>query len=137
LPVELTPLIGRSDEIQRLQDRLQTKHYRLATIVGEGGVGKTRLALAAANLVLPHFAEGVWFVPLAGLAGSVDADHIENQIATAVATALNFTFSTAQEPKEQLINYLRRRHCLLLLDNFESLLAGAGFVPNLLTAAPG
>jgi predicted ribonuclease YlaK len=67
LSVPLTPLIGREHEVAKICTLLQGPEVRLLTLVGTGGVGKTRLALAAANALLDVFAEGICLVPLAPL----------------------------------------------------------------------
>lgn len=140
LPPQLTPFIGRKSELARLQEKLLAPGYRLVTIAGEGGVGKTRLALAVAGPIRPHFPDGSWFVSLAGLealeTNDQNGDAVENQIATAAGAALGITFATAQAPRTQLLNYLRHKNCLLILDNFEELLAGAPLVMDILTHAP-
>jgi DNA-binding SARP family transcriptional activator/predicted ATPase/Tfp pilus assembly protein PilF len=139
LPAQFTPFIGREAELKRLTERLLHPDYRLLTLLGEGGVGKTRLALAAAERVKGEFADGVWFVPLIGLEKAGDGpepDDQENRVATAVAAAMRLTFFSSEPPKKQIGNYLRGKQCLLVLDNFEPLLAAAGFVLELLSAAP-
>jgi DNA-binding SARP family transcriptional activator/predicted ATPase/predicted negative regulator of RcsB-dependent stress response len=142
LPPPLTPFFGRDAERARLAGRLQGETYRLVTLCGEGGAGKTRLAIEAARDLLEGgpFPGGVWFVPLAGLdpapfAG--DAGALEGAIATAIAAAMGLPFATAAPPQEQLLHALRRRRCLLLLDNFEHVAAGAGLLLSLLSTAPG
>ncbi len=140
LPPQLTPFIGREAELNRLVERLQRPDYRLLTLLGEGGAGKTRLALAAADRVKTDFTDGVWFVSLVGLETAVptaDPLILENGIATAVAAAMNIIFASAEPPKSQLIHTLRGKNCLLVLDNFEPILSAAGFALELLTAAPG
>jgi predicted ATPase/DNA-binding SARP family transcriptional activator len=138
LPARFTPFIGRAAELEQLCRRLQDGRYRLVTLLGEGGVGKTRLALAAAAQLLPHFTDGVWFIPLEALAaddGETALDP-ENRVAAAIAANLALNFSTGEPPKQQLAHYLRQRHILLILDNFEPLLAAAGLTLTLLTQAP-
>jgi predicted ATPase len=106
--------------------------------LGPGGIGKTRLALAAAEAQLngqptqrtPAFPQGIFFVGLARL------DTADLLVPT-IATALDFRFYEGSEPKEQLLGYLRRKKLLLVLDNFEHLLAGVGLVDEILTIAPG
>lgn len=133
LPPQPTPFIGREAELAALGVFLADPATRLITILGPGGMGKTCLALAAAEAQLhaPHdsFADGVYFVSLARL----DAPE---QLIPAVAEALNFRFYSGSEPRAQLIDYLRRKRSLLLLDNFEHLKAGAGLVDQWLLAAP-
>lgn len=141
LPLQLTPFIGRDAELERLLRRLQDGRYRLITLLGEGGVGKTRLALAAAEQLLSRFPDGVWFVSLAEMETAVSpvasAKETENNVAAAVAAALGLNFSGGQPLPQQLAGYLRRRTTLLILDNFELLLDAAGLVMTLLTQAPG
>ena len=138
LPAPLTPFVGREQERARLAARLRDPSYRLVTIVGEGGMGKTRLALEAGAemLATPDFPDGVWFVPLAA-EEQHDAARAEDAIATAIAAALGLAFATGDPPARQVRYWLREKRCLLLLDNFELLSAGAGFVLALLTSAPG
>ncbi|MBN1136441.1 MAG: tetratricopeptide repeat protein [Anaerolineae bacterium] len=137
LPVHLTPFIGRQAEMAAIRQMLRDPGCRLLTITGPGGMGKTRLALAAADQFVQDtdapFADGVFLVALADL----DApDHI----ATAIAHAVGLHFlSSSKAPAMQLANYLRRKRLLLVLDNFEHLLGGASlrFVSDVLAAAPG
>lgn len=141
LPAQLTPFIGRVSELAQLVERLAQPSNRLMTIVGEGGAGKSRLALAAAERVIDAFPDGVWFVPLIGLArarsGENEGEHVEAQIAVAIAAAMDLAFSGPEDPIAQLRQFLRERRCLLILDNFEGLSAGGGLVLDLLASAPG
>ena len=141
-PTPTTPFIGRRSQLQELADRLQSEQPRLINLVGPGGMGKTRLAIALARRVESTFPDGICFVPLAPL-GSDD------QILTALANALHFTFYSGQEssatPREQLADFLRPKKMLLVLDNCEHLrdgLAGAGgnnrpLLTFFLESAPG
>ena len=144
-PYQLPPreqnLVGRRDELGRLASQLANPTQRLHTIVGPGGVGKTRLALEAAWLVatshLGPFNQGVFFVPLA----SVAAVEVEmagfNPLVTAVAEALGYTFAGSAEPQAQLLGYLQDKHLLLVLDNLEHLMApGRALILALLQKAP-
>ncbi len=143
LPPALTPFFGRETELKQLEQLLLDPLYRLITLVGSGGIGKTRLALAAAKQALAHFADGVWFVDLAGLSSgevqdSEEADTIfvENAIATAIAETLNLTFYESDRPKIQLLSNLRHKDLFLVLDNFDHLLSGTNFIVDLLNNAP-
>ncbi|MBK8900813.1 MAG: tetratricopeptide repeat protein [Anaerolineaceae bacterium] len=138
LPPHFTPFIGRHHELEKLTGLLQNGRSRLITLLGEGGVGKTRLALAAAEQLLPHFTDGIWFVPLAGLE-NIDEAHTtdpENSVASAIAAVLALNFAAGDPPRQQLASYLRQRQMLLILDNFEPLLDAAGLVLALLAQAP-
>ncbi len=132
LPVAHTPFIGREDELARLQALVGERTYRLITLVGHGGAGKTRLSMALARSQLPYFADGVFFVSLVSL---TSAENIPGTI----GRALNLTFSSNQPPLAQLTQYLRERELLLVLDNIEHLLndeATIDLVLELFTAAP-
>lgn len=130
LPHQLTQFIGREAELAQMQERLQAGYVRLISLVGQGGIGKTRLALqiAAANLHL--FADGVCFVPLAGVQ---DADAIPSAIMDAMG--LPFELGAAS-PAQQILTALAQRHLLLVIDNFEHLMDGVDLLLELLQAAP-
>ena len=130
LPLQLTPFIGRSAEIAALRDFHENPQSCLITILGAGGMGKTRLALETARAHLSLFADGVYFVPLASLSS---AEHIIPTIAEQVGAQ----FHLESSPQTQLLRFLARKRMLLVLDNFEHLLDGAGLVTEILEAAPG
>jgi predicted ATPase len=125
----LTPLIGREAELAQLADHLEDRDCRLLTLVGPGGIGKTRLALQAAADQRASFRDGVCFVALAPVRAA-------EFVVPAIAGALGFTFHGTTEPKYQLIAYLRNKDMLLVLDNFEQLLASADVLLELVQAAP-
>lgn len=130
LPVQLTPFIGRVSELDDLTELLSTPGIRFVTILAPGGMGKTRLALAAAENIRGQFEEGVYFVPLAPLTA-------HDQIVVAIADALGLHFfSETHTLKQQLLDFLQSKRVLLVLDNFEHLLEGATLVADLLNGAP-
>ncbi len=139
LPATLTPFIGRAIECQTLGRWFNEEGVRLTTIAGIGGVGKTRLALAAARQCLDAttqqpadpFADGIYFVDLAPLS-------TPKQIVAALADALDLVLQSdlGRDPQQQLLDYLQPKHMLLILDNFEHLLTGAAIVADLLHGAP-
>lgn len=131
LPGELTPFVGRVQEIAAISATLITPHQRLITLVGEGGIGKTRLALAVAQQVQAAFPDGIWFVPLTGLAPTAD---LPDRLAGAITTAMQLSFSGQGALPEQLFRHLRTKQSLLVLDSFEHLLDGADFILDLLRA---
>ncbi|MFZ1753424.1 MAG: BTAD domain-containing putative transcriptional regulator [Caldilineaceae bacterium] len=131
LPAQTTPFVGRTQEVAALNELIADPAHRLITILGPGGMGKTRLALAAAAAQVNHFPDGVYFVPLAG------ADNA-TAIVPAIMTALHFRFpDDSRTLQQQLLAHLADRRLLLLLDNFEHLLDGAQLLVELLQAAPG
>ncbi|MBN1657401.1 MAG: AAA family ATPase [Anaerolineae bacterium] len=125
LPAQTTPFVGRKDELAEILSRLQDPECRLLTILGPGGVGKTRLALRVAEelteVASPAFEHGVFFVSLAPLATA-------EAMAPAVAEALCCSFHTDSDggrrtmPREQLVDFVRRKQILLVMDNYEHLL---------------
>ncbi|MEO8391548.1 MAG: LuxR C-terminal-related transcriptional regulator [Chloroflexota bacterium] len=130
LPAQTTPFIGRTGELKILIRLLSGSSTRLVTILAPGGMGKTRLALAVAELTSGQYNDGVCFVALAPL-------RAQNQIISAMANALDFRFvSDSRSPQQQLIDFLQAKHVLLVLDNFEHLLEGAELVAELLHSAP-
>ena len=130
LPVQATSFVGREDDIAAATDQLADPDCRLLTLVGPGGMGKTRLALAVAERLVDVFSDGVVFVPLAPVVSP-------DGIVMAMATALQVPFSHGQEGAGQILfSHLYQKQMLLVLDNFEHLLDGADLVSQLLSAAP-
>lgn len=140
LPRPLTPLIGRSAELSELADKLLHPVYRCLTLIGPGGIGKTRLAIALGERLRANFVHGSWFAPLAAVpveSQELDAQtHLNDRLATAISTALGLTLHGASHPTEQVVDYLRDKTLLLILDNFEHLTAGVDWLVALLLEAP-
>jgi len=129
-PVAPTPLVGRQREIEEVRRILLRPGVRLLTVVGPGGVGKTRLALAAAAGLHHNFLEGVFYVSLAETAEA-------GELLPLLASALDLPLKGAASPSDQIRAYLADREMLLVLDNMEQLLpAGASLLQVLLGAAP-
>jgi predicted ATPase len=127
LPVPPTPLIGREQAAAAVEDLVVNEGVRLVTLTGPGGIGKSRLAVEAAQRLMSQFRDGVRFVEL----GAVQADGV----ADAIALALRMNTAGANLSSD-VESYLRTRQVLLVLDNFEQAMGAAPLVANLLSAAP-
>ena len=134
LPASATPFIGREAELARLTDWITNAARRLITVVGLGGMGKTRLAIKCGELLVEKndgdFSDGVYFVPLAAVD---DVTHI----VPAIANSLKITLDKGGDPKAQLLGYLQHRKLLLIMDNCEHLLKGATLFAEIVSATPG
>ena len=128
LPVQLTSFIGREKEIAQVRSMLAKS--RLVTLTGPGGTGKTRLSLQAAAEVVDNFLDGVWLVELASLTDP-------NLVPLGIASVLDVREQSGRTLADAVIDFLRYKHCLLILDNCEHLVeACAQLAGKLLTACP-
>ncbi|GIK36888.1 MAG: transcriptional activator [Chloroflexota bacterium] len=128
LPAQSTSFIGRETELAIIDQDLSSSTCRLLTIIGLGGIGKTRLALQAAATTT-RFRHGVCFVPLVSTSSA-------EFLTSAIADALNVSLYGRGDPKAQLLNYLSSKEMLLVLDNFEHLIGGANLLVEILECAP-
>src|SRR3954469_2551738 len=132
LPAPRSSFVGRSGELDEIDRLLGDPDCRLLTLVGPGGAGKTRLALEAAARRVDRYTHGVHFVPLASVASP-------DFLAPALAEAIQFAVDAVHSgfsAQEQLLDYLTERSTLLVLDNFEHLVEGSGFISELVERAP-
>lgn len=155
-PKPLTPLLGRADTLQQLQQALADPAIRLVTVVGMGGIGKTHLALTLAEHLTGHFGTQAVFIALQDLsqvdeqrtgdrgqrteASEVDGERQQTkaieQLARATATALHLPITVPSLLLEHIGAYLYEQPLLLIFDGFEQLAVGATFLTMLLQAAP-
>ena len=138
LPVPSSPLVGREEELREIVGMLEGEDCRLVTLVGPGGIGKTRLALEAAGRAAsasrgePLFPHGTFWVPLAAV-------ERRSLMPAAIADACGFSFyqREGEDPERQLLNYLSGKGMLLVLDNLEHLVDGGSLVAAMLAEGPG
>ncbi len=130
VPVPLTPLVGRRGEVVELLAWLEDPECRLLTLVGPGGIGKTRLALEAARVAAPRYGDGVCVVDLAAVSS-------ERAMVATVAAVVGAQFDATGEAALSIVRALASRELLLVLDNVEHLEGAPGLVSDLLHGAPG
>jgi predicted ATPase len=134
-PTQITPFVGREVELAQISAHLRQPGCRLLTLIGPGGVGKTRLALQAAYQQLdslqgaPRFKDGIYFISLVGV------DRVEELLPT-LRDEVDLPDLADQTPLQQLLAFLENKSLLLILDNFEQITAGAGLLTDLLAQAP-
>jgi predicted ATPase/DNA-binding CsgD family transcriptional regulator len=121
-----SPLLGRGDDLASIQHLLLQEHVALLSLTGPGGIGKTRLALQTAANLLGHFADGVYFVSLASIADAA-------LVLPAVAETLGVR-ETKAPIWEDVLECLRDKQILLVLDNFEQVLPAASLIAELLSS---
>ena len=129
LPPQLTSLVGRERDAAAVVKLLLRPEVRLLTLTGPAGVGKTRLALQVAADLVESFADGVFFVSLAPVRDT-------ELVLSTVAQTLGLRTIVSQSFLDMLKRYLRDKHCLLLLDNFEHVVGAAPLLADLLEASP-
>jgi predicted ATPase/DNA-binding SARP family transcriptional activator/Tfp pilus assembly protein PilF len=133
LPASLTPFVAREEELEEIEALLAEPDCRLLTLTGVGGLGKTRLGTEVARRALAvaerHFPDGIYFVDLAPVSSTAF-------LVSAIATTLGLTIQGSSDPKLQLLDSLRDKAMLLVLDNCEHLLDGADLFAEMLQSAP-
>ncbi len=130
LPTPTTRFVGRLHELAQFSAYINNLNCRLLTVVGLGGMGKTRLVLEGLTAHVEDFQDGVWFVPLVGV------DSLELMISS-IAAVLSLTFSGSSSTREQLFQFLFDKRLVLFLDNFEQLKAHSFFLEDLLSKVAG
>ena len=129
LPAPTFPLIGRKQELAELHGYLHNSDCRLLTILGSGGSGKTRLALEIARALQYSFSDGIYLISLSTMDPS-------QSFTPLVAEVLGFSFREQGDPTQQLLDYLRHKNLLLVMDGFEAVLPGVTWVSEVLQVAP-
>lgn len=130
LPAQPTPLVGREEELARVRSLVEGESARLLTLTGPGGIGKTRLALQVAADLVDTFPDGAWF---AGMAPITDAD----LVVPTIAQSLGVREAGHESVEQALLDYLRDKRLLLLLDNFEHVVSAAPALGRLLAECRG
>lgn len=131
LPTSATAFIGREQELTQITNLLSDPGCWLLTLLGPGGIGKTRLAVEVARNSTTNFSDGVIFIPLSMV-------ETEQSIVPAMACALGLIFrSNGPTSEEQLLDFLSKKHLLIILDSFEQLVPWAAVLGQIHSSAPG
>jgi predicted ATPase/transcriptional regulator with XRE-family HTH domain len=130
LPASMSSFVGRDQEVSAVAAILLRKDVRLLTLTGPGGIGKTRLAMRVAEVMGKTFADGVHFISLASVADP-------RQVASAVASAFGLEEVAGVSRTFAIVTRLGDRNVLLILDNFEHVLAAAELVASLMRQCAG
>lgn len=128
LPRQSTPFIGREKELEAIISLIKGDDCSVVTLLGPGGMGKTRLSIEAGSRLRSFYPYGVYFTPLAPLTSS-------EQVVTTIADVVGLRFGDGSSPEEQLIAYLDDKKMLLILDNFEHVLPAAEMLGRLIAGA--
>jgi predicted ATPase/DNA-binding CsgD family transcriptional regulator len=129
LPVTTGPFMGRDHNMQYLMELIENPDVRLISIIGPGGMGKSRLSLEFGHQISASYAHGAVFIDLTTITSPDD-------ISLAILEALGLTISGNQSPLDMLVNFCADKQILLIVDNFEHVLQGAGQLAELLKSAP-
>jgi non-specific serine/threonine protein kinase len=129
LPAQRTDIVGRDGEIEEICRELRRESIRLMTLTGVGGTGKTTLAQAVGRQLLPEFSDGVFLIEL----GAIKQPEL---VASSIAQPLGVRESEGRSIVGALREYLRNRNVLLVVDNFEQVMAARSIVAELLASAP-
>lgn len=145
LPAQITPFVGREPEVAEMMQLLEQPETRLITLIGPGGMGKSRLVVEVAQRLADRrtggqnrsrtetgfpFPDGVTFISLAGLSSA-------DELVSETAEAASFQFYQDDAPRQQLLDYWRDKAALIIYDNCEHLLDDLGLLSEILQAAPG
>jgi len=126
VPPQITSFVGREDDLSRVEELLETAP--LVTVIGVGGVGKTRLALQVAADLAELFSEGAWFCDLAPVPD-------DESVALAIATSLQMTVSSGKSVADSVPQFIGRKHLLLVLDNCEHVIDAVGSMAETIVRA--
>ncbi len=130
LPAQPTRFLGRKKELAEIANLFENPSCRLVTLLGPGGMGKTRLGIQTASNMVGTMKDGIVFVPLAPLSSG-------DFMVSTIANSLGFSFRGREDQKIQLLNYLHEKDLLLVMDNFEHLIVKAGLLAEILESASG